>query len=225
MASTPRCSAVIPTINRSTLSRTVESILNQELPPDDYEVIVVNDTGVPLPAFAWQSSPQVHIITTNRVERCFARNAGATTARGEFLLFIDDDDYLLPNGLPALLQAAESSECDLISGGVNITDEHGVIERFYIPYCPHNMFAQFVMGHVLQLSHTLVRRSAFLRVGGFDPMFLQSQDRDFESRVSLTGTARAVQTIVAVVRRSGAPGSTTNFNLGVTPIRPFAKCT
>ena len=37
------CSTIIPTVNRPTLSRAVYSVLQQDFPEDQYEIIVVND--------------------------------------------------------------------------------------------------------------------------------------------------------------------------------------
>jgi cellulose synthase/poly-beta-1,6-N-acetylglucosamine synthase-like glycosyltransferase len=58
------CFAVIPTINRPTLTRAVMSVLNQEFSPDLFEVIVVNDSGIPLSEMEWQHSNQAQVITT-----------------------------------------------------------------------------------------------------------------------------------------------------------------
>ena len=49
-------STIIATIARPTLSRAVCSVLDQILDTDDFEVIVVNDTGQPLPEENWQYS-------------------------------------------------------------------------------------------------------------------------------------------------------------------------
>ena len=61
-------STIIPTINRSTLSRAVHSILDQDFEVEDFEVIVVNDSGSPLPEMEWMHSGRVHVIETNRHE-------------------------------------------------------------------------------------------------------------------------------------------------------------
>jgi len=44
------CSTIIPTIGRATLARAVQSVLEQDFTAADYEVIIVNDSGKPLPA-------------------------------------------------------------------------------------------------------------------------------------------------------------------------------
>ena len=49
----------------------------------DFEVIVVNDSGQPLPDMDWQHCPRVRVIDTNRRERSVARNTGAAIAQGK----------------------------------------------------------------------------------------------------------------------------------------------
>src|SRR5690349_14742956 len=92
------CSTIIATIGRASLSRAVASVLSQTLPPGgELEVIVVNDSGQPLPPAAWQHDPRVRVLATNRCERSIARNTGAATARGQYLHFLDDDDWMVPD--------------------------------------------------------------------------------------------------------------------------------
>src|SRR5688572_12344723 len=88
------CSTIIPTIGRSSLQRAVESVLSQSVPGKEFEVLVINDSGSLLPEAKWQRSAMVKIINTNRRERSVARNTGAAAARGTYLHFLDDDDWL-----------------------------------------------------------------------------------------------------------------------------------
>jgi hypothetical protein len=74
------------------------------------------------------------------------------------------------------------------------------------------MFAEFVVGEVLQLSHTIFRREAFFGASGFDPMIIPGQDRDIEGRIALTGSVHSANCYVARVRVSGTTGSTTDFS-------------
>ena len=60
-------STIIPTVARDTLARAVVSVLDQDLAGEDFEVIVVNDSGAPLPSAPWQSSSRVRIVDTRRV--------------------------------------------------------------------------------------------------------------------------------------------------------------
>lgn len=203
-----RCSTIIPTVGRSTLERAVISALDQHLAAGSHEVIVVNDSGRALDAAAWHSHPAVTVVHTNRCERSVARNVGAAIARGVYLHFLDDDDYLLPHGLAALLEIAETSGCPLVSGGVRLVDVDGNLLRHLVPWCRANMFGEFLTGAVLQLSHSIMSREAFIRAGGFDPSICYGEDGDLEIRLALHGACAATPHEVACVRVSGASGST-----------------
>src|SRR5215207_1476426 len=110
------CSVIIPTVGRSTLTRAVKSVLMQSPPASDFEVIVVNDSGVPLSEADWQKSNQVQIINTNRRERSVARNTGAAIAKGQYLHFLDDDDWILPEAYQHLLDLSQSSRAKWLYG-------------------------------------------------------------------------------------------------------------
>src|SRR5690242_6377540 len=117
------CSTIIPTINRPTLTRAVESALEQNIAPGRHELIVVNNSGDLLPQEHWQTSPNVTIVNTNRTKISFTHNVGAAVAKGKFLHFLHDDDYLLPGGLKALLDAAQTSDSLWIYGALNRIDD------------------------------------------------------------------------------------------------------
>lgn len=75
-----------------------------------WEVIVVNDTGEILPDRLINAFPhmrRVDTIWTDKGPRGagYCRNRGAETARGHFLLFLDADDYLLPECLDLFIEA------------------------------------------------------------------------------------------------------------------------
>ena len=50
-------STIIPTIGRDTLSRAVQSVLDQNCGEEKFEVIVVNDSGKALPGMSWMAAP------------------------------------------------------------------------------------------------------------------------------------------------------------------------
>src|SRR5215467_1378107 len=104
------CSTIIPTVGRRSLARAVSSVLSQTFDKDDFEVIVVNDSGSPLIKAEWQSSPRVSIVNTNRRERSVARNTGAALAKGKYLHFLDDDDWLFPEALTHFWQLSQNHE-------------------------------------------------------------------------------------------------------------------
>ena len=82
-------STIIPTIGRETLSSAVQSVIDQQPSSAEFEIIVVNDSGQPLPKMIWIDTPNLQIIDTNHRERSVARNTGAAIARGKYLHFLD----------------------------------------------------------------------------------------------------------------------------------------
>lgn len=204
------CSTIIPTVRRPTLPRSVESALEQDMGPELHEIIVVNDSGSPLEEADWLKSPQVSVVNTNRCERSVARNVGAAVASGKYLHFLDDDDYLLPGGLKALLEVAESSDSAWIYGAQRCVCHDGSFIRDNRPEVKGNLFALLVAGEALSLIPSLINREAFFRVGGFDPALAVLEDRDLACRLALTsGFDRTDQLIASV--RVGPDGTTTKW--------------
>ncbi len=87
----PKFSIVIPVYNvERYLKRTLDSVFNQTY--QDFEVIVVND-GCTDKSMNIAKKYKVKIIDNQRVGVSEARNIGAKQAIGEYLLFLDSDDY------------------------------------------------------------------------------------------------------------------------------------
>jgi glycosyltransferase involved in cell wall biosynthesis len=115
------CSTIIPIIGRTTLSRAVNSVLIQSFTADDFEIIVVNNSGNPLAKADWQTSEKVCILNTNRHERSTARNTGATVAKGTYLHFLDDD-WLLPGALQSFWELAQRDNANWLYGCTQLID-------------------------------------------------------------------------------------------------------
>lgn len=76
-----------------------------------WEAILVNDTGAPVPEWLEKAFPHVRNVLTEGTRGAgAARNAGARIARGNFLLFLDADDWLYPEFLEKVLRLWESNE-------------------------------------------------------------------------------------------------------------------
>lgn len=205
------CSTVVPTIGRPSLSRAVYSVLDQKFAADDFEVIVVNDSGQPLPHMDWQRSDRVRVIDTNRRERSVARNAGAATARGRYLHFLDDDDVLLPGALKSFWALAQVSDAAWLYGGYESVDNDGnLVEQFH-PDVGGNIFALLVAGEAIPFQASLLKAGLFFDAGAFDPQVIGVEDRDLGRRIALCGTVAGMSTLVARIR-VGEQGSTTDWS-------------
>lgn len=202
------CSAIIPTIGRQTLSRAVNSILKQEFDKDDFEVIVVNDTGKPIPEMNWQHSPFVKMIITQRRERSVARNTGAALARGEYLYFLDDDDIMLPGGLEEFWNLSQSTTAKWLFGSYRTVDNSGNILAEFHPDLTGNISAWLVAGESIPLQSSMFHTSVFYDAGEFDVYFTGAQDRDLERRISTRCQVSNTQKIVAQIRVGKTKSST-----------------
>jgi glycosyltransferase involved in cell wall biosynthesis len=206
------CSTIIPTIGRATLSRAVLSVLDQDFDRAPFEVIVVNDSGTPLPDAEWQRRADVRVIETPRQERSVARNAGAKVARGRYLHFLDDDDVLLPGGLRALWGLGQAHpEAAWVYGAWETVDNDGRTVARFDAGLQGNIFADLVAGEGLPLQASLVLTDEFVRAGAFDPLVCGVEDRDLGRRVALRGSVACTSALVARVR-IGRAGSTTDWN-------------
>jgi glycosyltransferase involved in cell wall biosynthesis len=203
-------STIITTIGRTKLSRAVESLLCQTLPADNFEIIVVNDSGAPLPPQDWQDNARVRIINTNRRERSVARNTGAANARGRYLHFLDDDDWLLPHALKEFWELAMTQEAAWLYGGARLVDRKGRFLHNIQHNLQGNCFLQTMVGEWIPLQSSLIEAGIFHDLGGFNPLLTGPEDIDLLRRTTLVGDILEVPGIVACIER-GEEDSTTNY--------------
>src|SRR3954452_14945140 len=102
MSERPTISVVIPAYEAAgTIAEAVESALSQEPPPD--EVIVADDGSTdPLQEGLEPYRDRVALPRLPHAGGAAARNAACGRASGDFVLFLDADDLLLPGKLAAL---------------------------------------------------------------------------------------------------------------------------
>jgi glycosyltransferase involved in cell wall biosynthesis len=206
-------STIIPTIGRPTLTRAVNSVLNQGFEAEECEVIVVNDSGRDLPAESWQKLPNVRMISTNRLNRSIARNTGAAIATGRYFHFLDDDDWMLPGAFEAFWDATRNSSTAWFYGGFRMVDNAGTKIAELFPDQTGNCFINQISWEWLPLQASIVDVDAFFKVGGF--AMLESLKGGFED-IHLTRQIACkydflnIQKLVACVR-SGDSGSSTNY--------------
>jgi hypothetical protein len=204
------CTTVIATIGRNTLTRSVESVLTQNINEENYEVIVVNDSGVLLPSSSWQGSERVQIIETNRRERSIARNTGAAAARGRYLHFLDDDDWLSPGALSHFWNLSQQTNAPWLYGSSQLVDrEHKPLIRLQHGIVG-NCFLQVMAGEWIPLQSSLIEASAFFKVGGFNPRISGPEDIDLLRRVALGNELAETPNLIAYIVM-GVRGSTTDY--------------
>lgn len=201
------CSTIIPTVDRHTLERSVMSALNQDLDPDLHEILVFNNGKGFLTRSDWMNSPQVRIIDTHS-NLIHASNLGAEMATGKYINFLHDDDYLHSGALKSLVNAAEESGCDWVSGAYHLVDDEGNYVSTEQPQINGNVFAFLLSGECLHFANSLINREVFLKVGMLDPQIRAASDLDVECQMALVSDFKCIDQVVATVRIAGGKGST-----------------
>lgn len=111
-------SVIICTSNRCEQSvDSVKSIINQSLSPEKYEIILVNNSKTDIPDNYFPD--RVKIVSEPSLGLSKARNTGAAAAKGEYLLYIDDDAVADENMLSAIYYSfKEHSKISIIGGQI-----------------------------------------------------------------------------------------------------------
>jgi glycosyltransferase involved in cell wall biosynthesis len=115
-------SVVVATFNSGTrLVRTVRSLLAQTMPSSGYEVVFVDDGSTDGTAAYCRSLAEKHAnIQTFTIEHTGwpgrPRNVGLDRARGEYVFFVDHDDYVFPEALERMYAYASENRSDVLLG-------------------------------------------------------------------------------------------------------------
>ena len=190
-------SIVVPTYRRpESLARCLEAIQALRFPRDRFEVLVVDDGSPTPPADIVASvdrSLQARLVSTRHAGPATARNTGARLARGNYLVFTDDDCMPHRDWLDSIDRWTSSTPGALAIGGhtINVLADNvyaeasqGIIDYLYEYFGEHSAPRRFFTSNNL-----VVRREDFVGVGGFDETFAlaAAEDRDFCERWLETG--------------------------------------
>jgi len=194
----PKVSVVVPTYNRlRRLQRVLTALDEQTTPRSKYEVIVVSDgstDGTDEHLRAKQTDHFVFVAQENAGPAA-ARNRGVELARGDLVLFIDDDVIASPDLVEAHLTSHAEHGPDRVVIGPMLTPpdfdmtswvrwEQAMLYKQYDAmkrgdYQP--TFRQFYTGNAS------VPREELLQVGGFDVRFRRAEDVELSYRLRDAG--------------------------------------
>ena len=127
----PSLSLIVPIFNVAEyLPTTLDSIVRQTL--SHFEVILVDDGSTDgsreIAENYCQRQPNWQLITQTQQGVSVARNVGTQQASGDFVTYLDGDDWLCPQTLETLLLAAQQHEADMVQCG------------FYYAYPDHLLY-------------------------------------------------------------------------------------
>jgi len=199
-------SVVIPCFAQAHfLGDAIESVLGQTYVP--FEIIVIND-GSPDDTAAVASRYPVRYIEQENAGLAAARNAGLRRSLGEFVVFLDADDRLLPDALrvnaarltasPALAFVAGASRYIARDGTPLLTNAPTRVPS-------GGAYAELLRRNRIRMpAMVMFRRAVFERVGEFDTTVDACADYDMYLRVSRLFPVAFHDELVAEYRRHGA---------------------
>jgi glycosyltransferase involved in cell wall biosynthesis len=183
-------SVIVPAYNAAkTLPTCLQALTNQTVPPEQFEIIVVDDGSIDQTAQVAEAAG-ARVIRQTNAGAAAARNHGAQLARGDLLLFTDADCIPAPNWV-AQMSAPFADPTVAGAKGVYETEEPGLTPRFV------QMEYQDKYDRMVNLSSidfvdtysAAYRRDIFLQMGGFDTTFpgASVEDQEFSFRLAEAG--------------------------------------
>jgi GT2 family glycosyltransferase len=217
MPDRPAISAVLCTLDRGPdVARTVASMLAQDLPPDRFEVLLVDNGSTPanraiLEELAARDPATVRYLREEQRGLSHARNRGIAAARADLIVFADDDARVTPTWLSTYVAAfAGDPGVGVLGSAVELVHEvepPAWLEDWLLPYlgafdrgprpCPLSVLDCPRGGNMA------FRRAVFERVGGFSPAF----GRRPGSLISLEEVEICARAVRAGFRLGYVPGA------------------
>lgn len=194
-----RISVIVPTYNRlDRLQRVLAALEAQTVPLDSFEVVVISDgskDGTNAYLESVKTPLRLEAILQENTGVAGARNAGVQKARGELILFLDDDVVPIPSLVADHLQFHEDEGANVVILGPMLTPldfklapwvqwEQTMLEKQYTAMEEGQWSAtarQFYTGN------TSLERHHILAAGGFDTRFRRAEDIELGFRLALQG--------------------------------------
>ncbi len=131
-----KLSIVIPAYNvEKYIGRCLDSLMNQDLEPSEFEIIVVDDGSTDgtyglLQEYA-SRMPHLQVHHTENQGIGLARNHGCSKMQGQYFIFMDSDDALAPDCLGTIVQTMQEKALDMLVMNYRFCDENGEIPKVF----------------------------------------------------------------------------------------------
>ncbi len=204
--SKPLVSILVPAYNAERwIGPCLDSALRQTYPST--EIIIVDDGSSDGTLEVIRTyGDRVRLVSAPHAGGNAARNQLTALARGEWLQFLDADDYLLPEKISdQMRRVTEVSGLDVIYCPVYLRDESNGAERILEIEENKDFTLPFIRWGALNTNGFLFRREALLDVGGWSPNQLACQEHELLLRLICAGKRfQLVNRAGAVYRFHGA---------------------
>src|SRR5271154_6881945 len=175
----PRVSVIIPVYNgASTVARAIESVIAQTF--TDFEIIAIDNGSRDRSLEVLdQYSGRVKILKETKRGPSAARNTGVRASSGEYLAFLDADDWWRPTMLERTVQVLDGDpDCALVYTDLALADSTGNEQMASLAGESHPPTVNEMLERLWPILPTgvLMRRSAFDLAGGFEEELIAFED-------------------------------------------------
>lgn len=191
-------SIIVPVYNVETyLRKCVGSLLDQDLPKADYEIILIDDgstdnSGRLCDLFA-SSYSNINVIHQPNKGLSAARNAGISSAKGRYIQFVDSDDYLNPNVLGGIVRQLEALNLDVLRINYQNVNEAGDVfepnnyskpfDDYTTEVCDGLTFLNERMGYACYAVQLVIKRSILQQNGSGFKEGVYYEDTEWAPRI------------------------------------------
>lgn len=136
-------SIIVPIYNvEQYLHKCIDSLLQQDIAPTDYEILLIDDgstdNSAQIADYYAEQHENIHVVHQNNAGLSDARNVGIDKAKGDFVMFVDSDDFLEPCVLGTLIKKMKDDNLDILRFNYQNVNEN------YEPYKPNKTYKPFV---------------------------------------------------------------------------------
>jgi GT2 family glycosyltransferase/glycosyltransferase involved in cell wall biosynthesis len=230
----PLVSVCVAHFNRPKfLKQAIASLEAQDYP--NFEVLIVDDGSTSPDAIEFLASIEPKLQRNWRIIRqenrylSAARNTGARQAKGDYLLFMDDDNFAKPNELTLFVNVARHTGADIVTScmdyfeGAHPPDPQTRPVTRWVPLGPEPAAGYF--RNCFGDANCLVKRTTFERLGGFTEIYgVTHEDWEFLANAVLKGCHLEVIPEALFHYRYTADSmirSTSQFRNHMRHIRPY----
>lgn len=170
--------------------RAVESVRNQTY--KDIEIIVVDDSpadfeerqAVKEAIEKIEDERIIYLANEKNVGACASRNRGISIAKGEFIMYVDDDDELVETCVEKRVAKFAQSDAGLVYSDCYLLDEEsGTMKNSNQDKHSGFVFDKLILKNFI-LAFPTIRKECFEKCGGFDESMPAAQDYEMWLRIA-----------------------------------------